>query len=92
MGARILAAACLLAVSLWLIGPRPAAAPRRVQSGEPWPPHVRQLLEFHRAQDAGDVGAMLLAAERLERLGEEGLARHVRHAARELVRDAATPR
>ncbi len=39
------------------------------------------LLAFHHAQDALDVARMLLAADRLERLGERDLAAHVRHVA-----------
>lgn len=55
-------------------------------------PRAAYLLAFHEAQDALDVHRMLVAAERLERLGEPALARHVRHAAREAAAEAATPR
>jgi hypothetical protein len=36
------------------------------------------LLAFHEAQDALDVPRMLLAAERLERLGETAIAAHLK--------------
>lgn len=39
------------------------------------------LLAFHHAQDAADVARMLAAADRLERLGEAGLARYARQVA-----------
>lgn len=38
------------------------------------------LLAFHHAQDAGDVGRMLAATERLAALGERELADHLRGA------------
>ncbi len=50
------------------------------------------LLAFHHAQDALDVERMLVAAERLDRLGEQDLARHARRVAREVAGDAAMPR
>ena len=39
------------------------------------------LLAFHDAQDATDASRMLVAADRLERLGERRLAAHARHVA-----------
>lgn len=39
------------------------------------------LLAFHNAQDAADVRRMLVAADRLDRIGEAAAARHVRQAA-----------
>ncbi len=46
-------------------------------------PRAAYLLAFHHAQDAADVGRMLLVADRLDRLGEPDLAQHVRLAALE---------
>jgi len=48
------------------------------------------LLAFHHAQDREDVPRMLVAAERLERLGEHDLAAHTRHVARILVQSGPT--
>jgi hypothetical protein len=45
------------------------------------------LLAFHEAQDALDVHRMLLAAERLERLGDTAVAAHLRR----VTRQAALP-
>ncbi len=42
------------------------------------------LLAFHHAQDGRDVRRMLVAAERLERLGEHELALHLRAITREV--------
>ena len=39
-------------------------------------PRAAYLLAFHVAQDAGDVPRMLVAADRLTRLGEHDLAHH----------------
>jgi hypothetical protein len=52
---------------------------------------VAWLLAFHDAQDAGDVARMLLAAERLDRLGEPALASHPRGVAVEVARELASP-
>ena len=46
-------------------------------------PRAAYLLAFHEAQDALDVHRMLVAATRLERLGEAELARHARRVTRE---------
>ncbi len=43
------------------------------------------LLAFHHAQDAEDVPRMLVAADRLDRLGDHDLATHIRHVARTVV-------
>jgi hypothetical protein len=48
------------------------------------------LLAFHEAQDAADVGRMLAAAERLDRIGESALAAHVRRVAGEVAAEVAT--
>ena len=48
------------------------------------------LLAFHEAQDALDVGGMLVAAARLDRLGESALAAHVRRVAAEIAAELAT--
>jgi hypothetical protein len=53
---------------------------------------VAYLLAFHEAQDAADVGRMLIAAQRLDRIGEPALADHVRRVARETSVEATTPR
>jgi hypothetical protein len=50
-------------------------------------PRAAYLLAFHEAQDALDVPRMLLAAERLERLGETAIAAHLRL----VTRRAAVP-
>jgi hypothetical protein len=42
------------------------------------------LLAFHQAQDAGDRQRVLIVATRLDRLGEDALAAHVRRAAQDL--------
>lgn len=88
---RILAAACLVAWALWLAGLGPAASPPAAPDADV-PPRIAALLAFHAAQDAGDVARMLLAATRLERLGEPDLAAHVRQAARAVAEEAAMRR
>lgn len=55
-------------------------------------PRAAYLLAFHEAQDALDVHRMLVAATRLERLGEAELARHARRVAREAYVGAPMPR
>ena len=50
------------------------------------------LLAFHHAQDAADLGRILIAAARLERLGEHELAQHARRAARTLTEEVASRR
>lgn len=45
------------------------------------------LLAFHHAQDRGDVGRMLVAAARLEEVGEPALARHARQVAAAVAAD-----
>jgi hypothetical protein len=88
MRLRILVAASLVAWALWLAGPGPAASPPPVPDAES-SPRIAALLAFHAAQDAGDIVRMLLAATRLERLGEAELAAHVRQAVRAVAEDAA---
>jgi len=44
-------------------------------------PRTAYLLAFHEAQDAGHVGRMLVAAERLARIGEPELAENARQVA-----------
>jgi hypothetical protein len=75
-------AALLVTLSVALMG-TPVPPP-----GHP-PPRVAWLLAFHDAQDAGDVARMLLAAERLDRLGEPALASHARRVAAEVARELA---
>jgi len=83
----------LLALSVALfaaVASAPAARPPdAVPTAAGLTPRTAWLLAFHEAQDAGDVARMLLTAQRLERLGEHDLARHVRHVAREFAREAA---
>ncbi len=67
-----------------------AAGGRRAPDG--LSPRAAYLLAFHEAQDRLDVHRMLVAAERLERLGEAALARHVRHVAREAALELPMPR
>jgi hypothetical protein len=55
-------------------------------------PRAAYLLAFHEAQDALDVHRMLVAAARLERLGEDQLARHARRVAGDAYLGAPTPR
>ena len=50
-------------------------------------PRAAYLLAFHEAQDALDVDRMLVAAERLERLGETAVAAHLKL----VTRQAALP-
>lgn len=47
------------------------------------------LLAFHHAQDAGDFRRALVAAVRLERIGEAAAARHVRQAAASMTANPA---
>jgi hypothetical protein len=79
----LLAVAALLA-ALWLAGAETSVPP----PGH-LPPRTAWLLAFHEAQDATDVARMLLAAERLDRLGEPDLARHARRVAAEVARELA---
>lgn len=67
------------------------AAAGRAAAGSP-APRAAYLLAFHEAQDALDVHRMLVAAARLERLGEADLARHARRVAREAYVGAPMPR
>jgi hypothetical protein len=55
-------------------------------------PRAAYLLAFHEAQDVLDVHRMLVAATRLERLGEAELACHARRVAREASLGAPMPR
>jgi hypothetical protein len=88
----LLVATLLVGVgTLWLAGYGSTAV--RITPDEPPPPaglapRTAALLAFHEAQDAADVPRMLLAAERLERLGEPALGAHVRHVARAVADDA----
>ena len=50
------------------------------------------LLAFHEAQDALDVGGMLVAAARLDRVEESALAAHVRRVAADVAAELATRR
>jgi hypothetical protein len=50
------------------------------------------LLAFHEAQDVLDVGGMLVAAARLERIQESALAAHVRRVAADVAAELATRR
>jgi len=54
-------------------------------------PRSAYLLAFHHAQDDADVARMLLAADRLERVGEHELSAHTRRAARALAAELANP-
>jgi hypothetical protein len=50
------------------------------------------LLAFHEAQDALDVGGMLVAAARLDRVEESALAAHARRVAADVAAELATRR
>jgi hypothetical protein len=97
----LLAATVGLGAALWgeadewerlvALGDRLAAAQSTaVLGGHPVTARAAYLLAFHHAQDREDAGRMLLAGDRLERLGERTLAAHVRQAVRALP-PAATP-
>src|SRR5919201_1249981 len=58
--------------------PSPAGTPAGLTA------RAAYLLAFHHAQDALDVAGMRVAAGRLERLGEQGLAEWMRLAARDV--------
>jgi hypothetical protein len=49
--------------------------------GQPLTARKAYLLAFHQAQDAGDVEHMLAVADRLDAVGDQDLAAHVRRAA-----------
>jgi hypothetical protein len=66
-------------------------SPLPARPGQPTTARMAYLLAFHEAQDREDLARILLAAERLERIGETALAAHVREAARFAAR-AAGPR